>query len=76
MRPNKADSIESANTRSTPSNSDVLAPRRLGRRVINDDLGPKIPVSRDELDAIETYLEAELRELFSSKKRGAACRDT
>jgi hypothetical protein len=32
--------------------------------VVTDDLGPKIPITREELDAIETYLEADLRELF------------
>lgn len=41
--------------------------RRLGRRVVTDDLGPKIPITREELYAIESYLKADLQELFASK---------
>jgi hypothetical protein len=35
--------------------------------VVSDNLGRKIPITREELEAIETYLEADLRALFSSR---------
>jgi hypothetical protein len=43
--------------------------------VITDDLGPKIPITHEELGAIETYLEADLRKLFSSRKSGGLQED-
>lgn len=42
---------------------------------VSDNLGPKIPITREELDAIETYLEADLRELFSSKTSRGSLED-
>ncbi len=71
----KAESTEPVSLRSATSNSDTSALRRVGRRVVTDDLGPKIPITREELDAIETYLEADLRKLFSSRKSGGAPED-
>lgn len=44
--------------------------------MITDDLGPRIPVTREELDAIEIYLETDLRELFSSKTPRRSHEDT
>ncbi|WP_072385454.1 hypothetical protein [Hyphomicrobium sp. CS1BSMeth3] len=71
----KAERTEPANLHSTTNNSDTSAPRRVGRRVVTDDLGPKIPITREELDAIENYLEADLRKLFTSRKSGGAPED-
>lgn len=70
MRPDEEENQEAAPSDNTSSNSITPSPRRLGRRVVTDDLGPKIPITREELDAIEIYLEADLRELFLPKTRG------
>lgn len=67
MKPGEEESSEPAPSDNTSNDLLTPAPRHLGRRVITDDLGPKIPITREELDAIETYLEADLRNLFSSK---------
>lgn len=75
MKPDEEESSEPAPSGNTSSNSSTPAPRRLGRRVVTDDLGPKIPITREELDAIETYLEADLRELFSPRTRKGARED-
>ena len=72
---NDAESTEPVSLYSATSNSDTSAPRRVGRRVVTDNLGPKIPITSEELDAIETYLEADLRKLFSSRKSGGAPED-
>lgn len=61
--------------RSTTNNPDTPDPRRVGRRVVTDDLGPKIPITLEELDAIESYLETDLRKLFSSRKSGGLQED-
>ncbi len=71
----KAESTEPVSLHSMPKNSYTPAPSRVGRRVVTDDLGPKIPITREELDAIETYLEVDLRKLFSSRKLGEAPED-
>jgi len=71
----KTESTEPVSLHSTMNNSDMPAPRRVGRRVVTDDLGPKIPITREELDAIEIYLEADLRKLFSSRKPGGIPED-
>ena len=71
----KTESTEPVSLHSTTNNSDTSAPRRVGRRVVTDDLGPKIPITREELDAIETYLEADLRKLFSPRKSGGLQED-
>jgi hypothetical protein len=66
VKPDEEESSEPASSDNT-LNSLTPALRRLGRRVVTDDLGPKIPITREELDAIEAYLKADLRELFASK---------
>ena len=76
MTPDEEESSEPAPSANMSSDSLNSVPRRLSRRVVTDDLGPKIPITREELDAIETYLEADLRKLFSSRKSGGAPEDT
>lgn len=71
----KAESTEPVSLHSTTNNSDTSTPRRVSRRVVTDDLGPKIPITREELDAIEAYLEADLRKLFSPRKSGGLPED-
>lgn len=64
MSPDRPDDTKPEGGHNPSIDADASSPQDPNDPIVSDDLGPEIPITQGELDAIQTYLGSMLRKLF------------